>query len=393
MKRLIVYFLILLGAVWLGLLIYKNPGYILIYYRQWSIETTTWFAILLLLLAFFLLHLLFSLIRGILHLPKRIKSWWQIHREHQAIKLLNRGYADLLKGNYKLAEKHLLKSTKSKSLYFLNYILAAEAADLQQSIKRRDYYLLQAKKNNKENNYLVDIAYIQFLLKNQQAEAALKEIVRLREQRAKDTQLLRLLALSYLQIRDYFHLQMILNELKKNKVFNKEQLLIMEKDTYLNLFKDYSFTDFSDMQKLWNKVPSHLKHDPSILMAYVSHLSRWNREHEGEELIRKELQKNYDPKLMECYVTTPSNEPAKQIALGEKYLKDNAQDAASLRAMGILCLRNHLWGQARDYLERSLKKEATPQAYSSLGYVYEKLGENEKALSYYRKGMHVNNKL
>jgi HemY protein len=390
MKRLIVYFLILLGAIWLGLLIYRNPGYILIYYRHWSIETTTWFAILLLLLAFFLLHLVFSLIRGIFHLPKRIKNWWQTHREHRAIKLLNRGYADLLKGNYKLAEKHLMKSTKSKSLSFLNYILAAEAADCQQSIKRRDYYLLQAKKNNKENNYLVDIAHIQFLLKNQQAEAALTEIVRLREQRAKDSQLLRLLALSYLQLRDYFHLQMILNDLKKNKVFNKEQLLIIEKDTYLNLFKDHSFTDFSEVQKLWNKVPSHLKHDPSILMAYVSHLSRWNREHEGGELIRKELKKHYDPKLMEYYVTTQSNEPAKQIALGEKYLKDNANDAASLRAMGILCLRNHLWGQARDYLERSLKKEATPQVYSSLGYVYEKLGENEKALGYYRKGMNAN---
>lgn len=387
MKRLIIFFLIILGSIWLGIKIYEQPGYVLILYRHWAIETTTWLVLLLVLLAFFIFHLLLNLLRGTVHLPKRIEDWWQTRKQHKAIRLLNKGYFELLEGKDKKAEKHLIKSAQNKELAPMSYLLAANAADEQRSLTKRDQYLQTAKKRAAHNSDIIDIMKVRFFLKNHQPEEALSLLISLREHRPKDPYLLKLLAETYLQSQDWVHLLSILNDLKKYKVFPEEDFYLIEKETYLHLLKEHYYSNFAEVQLLWNKIPKHLKHDPEILIAYCSHLTRWERNAEAEELLRKNLKRKFDGTLMEYYVTTRSNEPAKQLALGEKYLKQQENNPASLRAMGMLCIRNRLWGQARDYLERSLKIQATPETYSALGYVYEKLGHNEKALHYYRKGL------
>lgn len=387
MKKLIIYFLLILGSIWLGSKIYQNPGYILVFYKQWAIETTIWFLVLVLIFLLLLFHLLLNLLRNTMYLPKYIEHWWHKHQVKKSIKLLNRGYCDYLRGRWKKAEKYLVKSAKNKDFSFIGHTLSAKAANAQHALSRRNRYLFEAKKSVKKQGYLADAMMVQFLLQQNLPEEALTLLIQLRRERPKEPILLRLLAECYLHIQDWTHLQNILPELKKNKVFDEEEYLAIEKSTYTHLLTDHYFTEFSQVQMLWNKIPRYLRHDSHILIAYANHLTRWNRGNAAEELIRKELKKDFTQPLMEYYVTTRSEHPSKQIALGEKYLKQNTEDARSLRAMGILCLRNRLWGQARDYLENSLRMQATPETYSALGYTYEKLGENERALNYYRKGL------
>jgi HemY protein len=387
MKRLILYFLLTLGAVWLGVTIYHYPGYVLILYRQWAVETTTWFLVLLLLATFLFLHLFLNLLQGTIQLPKRIKTWWRQRKEHKAIKRLHEGYSDLLLGKFKRAEKNLLKSAKNKQLSFINYIILAQGADLQRATTKRNYYIQQATKRGKKEDYAANLMQVRFYLENNQLQDASTALLKLKAEYPKTPYFLKLLTETYLKLHDWFHLQQILGEIKKTKLFTEDQYVTIEKQVYLHPLLDHFFTDFSQVQTLWNKVPKQLRHDSDILIAYATQLNRWNRGNEAEELIRKELKKHFSSRLMEYYVTTRSEQPAKQIALGEQYLKENAEDAASIRAMGILCLRNRLWGQARDYLENSLKLQITAETYSALGYVYEKLGEGEKALNYYRKGL------
>lgn len=387
MKRIIIYFLVLLVSVWIGVKLYEQPGYILIYYRHYAIEMTFWFLCLLILLAVLLIHFLLNLLRGTVHLPERIETWWQNYKQNQAIKLFNKGFAELLIGREKKSEKDLLKSANNKDLAFVSYLVAAKAADEQQSTKKRDKYLMKAKEKTDKHRNVVDVMQVNFYLKNHQPEAALTLLLKLLKQFPKDGYLYKLMAEAYLQMQDWKHLQAILPNLKKYKVIKDEDLALIEKETYLHLLTDSFFSDYKELQTLWNKMPRGLHHDPGILIAYADHLKRWNRASEAEEVIRKALKKNFDNQLLEYFVTTQSKEPAKQIALGERYLKENTDNPASMRAMGILCLRNQLWGQARDYLENSLRLNATPEVYSALGYVYERMGDNDRALYYYRKGL------
>jgi HemY protein len=339
------------------------------------------------LLTFFLLYLLFNLISGTLYLPKRIELWWQNYQQRGALKKFTKGCTELITGKEKRAEKNLLKSARNTQLSFVSFLIAAIAANRRQATDKRDKYLVKAKSTNTKQNYAVDVIAVQFYLRNHQPEKALKLLSEIRKQSPKDRYTLKLLAQTYIQLKDWEPLQQLLRKLKKYKIFEADEYSSIEKDTYFHLLTSQYFTDFSQVQTLWNKVPHYLQHDPDVLIAYCEHLKRWNRGSEAEELIRKELKKKFDSQLLEYFVTTHSKKPTKQIALGEKYLKNHSDDPTVLVAMGLLCLRNRLWGQARDYLERSLKLQPTPETYSALGYVYEKLGESTKALHYYRKGL------
>jgi HemY protein len=387
MKRIILFFLLVLVVTWLGLQIYKQPGYIVIFYRHWSIETTVWFLVLSILVVFFLLYFLLNLLRETAYLPNRLQNWWQDRKDKQAIRLLNKGYLNWLTGHWKQSEKNLLKSSGRDDLSFISYLLAADAADQQHDQVKRDNYLQNAKKQAGRNSYIADALQSQFLLKHNQPEAALQLLLTLRSEQPKDPFLLRLLAKTYVELKDWQNLQLILADIKKYQVFDERAYLALEKEAYLHTLKDQYHSNFEAVQTIWNKMPKTLRQDPDILVAYAIQLNRWHRSQQAEELIRKQLKKNFDNRLMEYYAATRSKVPSKQLALSEKFLKANNDDPTSLRAMGFLCLRNRLWGQAKDYLERSLNLQPATEVYSALGYIYEKLGEHEKALIYYRKGL------
>lgn len=391
MKKIILYFLIVLGSIWIGSKIYQHPGYIMVMYQHWLVESTVWFLALIILLFFLLFHFLLNLIKQTRFLPSRLNRWLNKRKLQKSIERMNKGYSELIIGRWKKAEKFFTKASQKKPLAFMNYLLAAHAAEGYSDYKKRDRYLLQAQALNEKNNFAVDVLRVQFLLNNGKPEEAITLLTRLCEKNPKEPYLLRLQTEAYLALGEYFHLQTILLQVKKSKIFPDETFAQIEKETYLHIFKDQYFSDFSEVQAIWNKMPSYLRHDPDVLIEYAKHLHRWNRSDEAEELIRKELKRHYSNEVMEYYVTIKSKYPAKQIALGTKWLKDKTNDPTKLTIMGMLCLRNRLWGQARDYLEASQKINPIAENYLVLGYIYEKLGDTEKALQYYRMGLKSQN--
>jgi uncharacterized protein HemY len=60
-------------AIFIGVIIQYDPGYVLIHYHHWVIETPVWFAVVLMIAATILFHLFFK----IFHAPKEIYHWYQ----------------------------------------------------------------------------------------------------------------------------------------------------------------------------------------------------------------------------------------------------------------------------------------------------------------------------
>ena len=65
MKRLIIYLIILVAAVWLGLKIAEDPGYALFAYQRWTVEMPLWLAAL-----------------GIIFAPNQISKTWNSSTPH-----------------------------------------------------------------------------------------------------------------------------------------------------------------------------------------------------------------------------------------------------------------------------------------------------------------------
>jgi len=58
-----------------------------------------------------------------------------------------------------------------------------------------------------------------------------------------------------------------------------------------------------------------------------------------------------------------------------------------LQAMGRIALKNQLWGKARSFLEQAIALQPTVEGYQLLGYLMEKLDDNERAVECFRCGM------
>ena len=106
MRRLIVLFLVLLASIWIGLLAHKSPGYVLITYDQWSVETTLWLGILSLLLIMFVLYAIIRIASNLIAIPSNLRFWSKRRHKTKANKLTYKGLSELVAGNWTHAEKN-----------------------------------------------------------------------------------------------------------------------------------------------------------------------------------------------------------------------------------------------------------------------------------------------
>jgi HemY protein len=392
MKRLIFYFIILVAAVWIGLKMQADPGYVLISYRDIGIETTLWFALVALLVVFSLLYIVLRLLGGSRLLPRRLQRWLHARSQRKAIKLTNLGLIKLMEGADAVAEKRLLKAAKANPNHFINYLEAAHAAQDQAAYGRRDSYLNKAIQKLPKAELAVGIVQSRLQIKAEQWEQALATLKHLRVMKPKHNPILILLKDAYLGLHDWSSLKELLPILYKRKTMPVATLLVLEERVYLELLKgliNNKKVTYDEIVKFWEAMPRLLRKNTELVVAYVRYLLRNKLGAEAELLLRETLNKNWQDSLLELYAGVSSAYPSKQLSAAEHWLKTHSHDANLFLCLGRLCKQQALWGKARHYLEKSIKEKATTLAYLELGQVMEVQGEARSALGYYRKGLEL----
>ena len=179
----------------------------------------------------------------------------------------------------------------------------------------------------------------------------------------------------------------MLPDLKKRKVLDKEELDQLEQTTYTELLKSVDQHDNTALQNIWYSVPKNVQVVESVLVTYLYSLQKQGKTDIAEPLIRNALKQNWSEELIRLYGVIDSADVAGQLAYAETWLKTRENDAMLLLTLGRLSMRSGLWGKARAYLEASVGSADLAEAYNELGHLLEKMGEPQKALDYFRKGL------
>ena len=377
MKRLIIFFVILLVAAIIGLLMHADPGYVLITYQSWSIETTLWLLLIAIFLLFLILHLLINLWRGTGRISKNIKTWMQHRRIYKARRQTNLGLCEWAEGKWQAAEKHLAKAAKYSEAPLINYLIAARTANNQGEYDKRDGYLRRAHASTPNVEIAVGLTQAQLQLEAKQLELALATLQHLNQLAAKHTHVMQLLCQVYLELNDWEHLYQLLPKLDKYKIFSKDEFKNLQQKVYLQLL--------TISNKFWQQIPRDLQNNPEILLTHCKELIKHKETNLAEQLIRKSLNKIWDSKLITIYGTITSNNPAKQIINAESWLKRHNNDADLLLCLGRLCKQQRLWGNAQNYLQAAIKIRPSVAAYRELAQIMEITGNNTAALEYYHQ--------
>ncbi|MEH6591188.1 MAG: heme biosynthesis protein HemY [Halioglobus sp.] len=389
MRKIFVFALIgLLAGVGVVGLIEIDPGYVLVAYGNYTLETSLWVGGVCLLIFTGLAYLLLRFIRKILGGKNALSGWWGARRSRQGVHLTNHGLISFIEGNWSKSRRQLLQGAKGNEAPLINYLVAARASNqLDEPDKMREY-LGAAEASEADAGIAVELSQAEMKLARGQYEQALATLVRARRNAGRNPSVLKLLCKVYEGLKDWSSLQELIPELRKYKVVSEEGLVELEQRAYNRQFMvELASSDVDTLHRAWQHLPASLKKDRTMTAKYVAALIKAQAHDESEKLILRAVKKQWDSALVRLYGFVHAGNSAKQLAQAEAWLDGHSDDTQLQLCLGRLACREKLWGKARDYFENSYKLEHNSEVCAELGRLLDKLGEPKVSAAYYREGL------
>ena len=123
-------FVIVLVALLLGVgavgLIETDPGYVLVSYGNYTLETSLWVGLLVLVLLILSISMLLRLVYRIIGGQRFLSSWLGSRKVRTAQRLSTQGVISFTEGNWVTARRQLLRGAQNNESPLTNYLLAAQ---------------------------------------------------------------------------------------------------------------------------------------------------------------------------------------------------------------------------------------------------------------------------
>ncbi|MFQ5468924.1 MAG: heme biosynthesis protein HemY [Gammaproteobacteria bacterium] len=365
----------------------EDPGYVMINYRQWSIEASLVLTVVFLLITFVAFYYLVRMLSGTRSMPNRLARWHQHRRSNKARKSQTEGMISLARGHWNKAERQLLKNVSYSDSPMLGYLSAARAAQKQGANSRRDKYLKLAHQSSPNAQGAVALTRAELQISNGQLEQALATLNNVRHTDPKNTTVLKLLIRLYTELQDWQRLLDIIPQLRKLNAIKASEAKRLETLGHAELLKNASRTNNAQtLVSAWSRIPRDINQDRTLILDYATYLMNCNAGKFAEELVYNTLNKSWNDSLGYIYGLIKGADDAIQFGRSEVLVNKYGDNAIALLTAGRLAIRNELWGKARKYLEASIEIDPQPETYQEYARLLDHMGEKETALEYYRKG-------
>jgi HemY protein len=390
MRLLIVGLLVLIATVAFALSAQQDSGHVIIAYGDWTIESSLVLFVAGLIILFLALYYALRAWSGIRSLPHRLRRWRRQRRMAKVRIAYVRGMTALNEGQWATAEKWLLKRIRHSDAPALHYLAAAQAAEAQGSLVRRDSYLRSALNQEPNADIAVGLAQAAFYLQHHQANEARAILTRLHTAHPKHGATLKKLMESQIALEDWEGLLQITPDLERRQVLTVGKSEELQRAAYRALFARTALNkDAAHLRQLWERSPRHIRRNEDVLFDYARALGGIDP-HSGEQLdllLSDAIHRRWSDALVYAYGLIPPANPNSQLTYAEHWLKHHSDNPVLLLTLGRLSIRNQLWGKARSYLEASLAIEPQAETFRELGALLERLNIPEAALECYRKAL------
>jgi HemY protein len=389
MKWLLLALVVLVVSVAVALMAMPDPGYVLIGFGKYSVETS----LLVFLVVLALVYLALRIAAGFLHVPARVHDWDQRRHLRRLHKLFDQASIDLTEGRTDRAERRFARLLKSTRAPVQAYLSAARAASQLGDDQRRDQYLKLAQQRHPESEASVAFTQAELQLSRSQLDQAQTTLTRLQKLAPRSEQTLQLLMKLYLKQQDWQRLHDMLPALRRSQLLNEHQwqqlaVKVCREQVLLLASGD----DVAKLKAGWKQLPQAVQQDDGLKTIYIEELMRLDGHKQAEQLLVSELKRSWNQRLVYLFGDLQVEDAASQLDLAERWLEQHPRDPVLLLTLGKISSRNQLWGKARSYLESSIEQHATAEAYRLLGALLERVGEADEASACYRRGLELTGK-
>ncbi len=369
---------------------YEDPGYVLIGFSHWSLETSVVFFAVALVFAFFIFYMVFRFLGNLFRMPGKIKNKGKTIKFNRSQEALISGLVDSAEGNFEKAENFLIKHASNSGAPLLHYLTAAKAAQSRGAIEKRDEYLRIANEYSGDTDIAVGLTQAELHLSANQFDQALETLSRLQSIDSGHASVLKLLHQTYRSIGDWDALRKLIPSLDQNKVLMEAEVKLLERETLINLLKQTA--DHGDSEKiktLWQSFPEHIKSVTGIANIYFATMIENGASAEIEQEIVQAIVKNWDETLLILYANIDSEDSIKQLQTAEQWLPIHSGSSVLLRVLGKISIKNKQMEKAEQYLTKSVGIEPSVAVYQMLGDILIEKGDAEKASQNYKKGLEM----
>jgi HemY protein len=372
----------------IGPIIKDIPGFVVIALGDYTVQTRLWQAIVLIIILMLFFILGYHLIARFWNSAGRFKNWSGGRRWKKSRQKTINGMIALAEGDWIKAEKWITSAIPDSDTKLINYLAAAQAAQAQKANARRDNYLRQAHLAEPNAEIAIGLTQAQLQLNHGQYEQALATLTHLQNLAPKHGHVLLLLQKLYRHLGDWQRFLEIVPLLKKSATLSNADLESFQLIAWKNLLiRDAARGGIEAIHSLWMTIPKSLCKEVALISCYAELLISYGAHLEAEKLLRNNIGKLKDERLLSLYGTVKADNPSKQLIFVEGLHKSFTDSSIWLLTLGRLSINNELWGKAKTYLEQSIALKPKPEAYQALALALEALGETEAVKNCYRQGL------
>ncbi len=360
----------------------QDNGYVLLSFRGYVVEMSVPVALFILVVGYLTVRAL----AWIWRVPRELGEATARARLRWAGRQATRGYIAIAEGKLARGERLLTRGARRSGAPLMNYLAAARLAHQQNDAARRDGWLRLAYEQEPAAADAVLLAQAEMQMDDQDFDAALATLDRIREHNPKHGQALRLLAALYWRRQDWRSLVALLPALRAAPPLPPEKLNRWTTEAFSALLAEPAL-DEAGIGRLWDEVPKILRQEPGLVLARARALARCGAVSVAEAEVRRTLRDRWDSGLIGFYGELQVPEATQHLKQAEAFLKDRPEDPDLLLAVGRLSYRNQLWGKARSYLETSLAIRPAAETCEALGQLLQRIGDREAATKAFQRGL------
>ncbi len=382
MKRaLILLILVAVAALLLGRWLLDDPGYVLLIRDGLRVETSLGFLLLMLIVA----ALVWSLLTLVLVSLWRLaglgrRSRWQ---ELLARRRLRAGFFAMVAGDWARAGRLFAAAGNS------SWAVPAGCAEALAAAQRGDHeqvtIILKRVAGERRGQPAADLLAARLLLEEGAIRQARVRLERLAGSAERNPHRLRLLAEVLESDQDWPALVEILPALKSVMVDHKAYAG-REQRAWMGLLNAVAVAPgeparrLEGLRRTWKEMPDSLQKKAAVRALYASLLVASGDGAAAFALIRKDIERNWDDRLVTVLEAIDDVAPEKILQQLEQWLEVRPGNGALLMCAGRMAMKAKLWGKARSFFETAARS-GNVIALAELARLHSALGDTDRALA------------
>jgi len=374
---------LLTAAVVLAVVLRENTGHVLVLVNDWRLQVSLAFAVIVIIGFFLCLYFFIRFASWITTIPMRVRGWNTLRHVKRDQELLEQGWTELLEGRYSHAEKDLTKlfgRSKDASRQVLAALSAARAAHALGEFGRRDHLITLAKEKASDDSALkeaIATAAADLYLDQGLAALALEALLPLQERSDKHIHTLRLLLRAYRQLNRHEQVYALARTLNRRGALSETEASQIIEVAAAARLRDTTYA--GGWHAFWNALKADERTLTDVALAGAAAFEVNGQLDEASRALEQAIPLSYDPRLLMAYSRAEPSQVKRRLEKAEAWVQSRPNDAELLAAVGQLCLVGQIWGQAENYLSRSLSKRADARVHVLLASLYDKLNRPQEA--------------